>query len=87
MDIAIACITNETCRFYTLATDKTSMSVSVCRHFLTVCSHNASARLRRNLGGRTFHGDPRATLSEALAVYKSGAAKAMIQAVIDAEPK
>ena len=87
MNIAIECTTNEGCRFYTLATDKHQMSVSVCRSYLSVCFHNAAASLNRNLGGKVFHGDTMKALNDALTAYKSEAAKAMIQAVIDAEYK
>lgn len=88
MNIAINCTTNEAGRFYTLATDKHQMSVSVCRSYLQVCFHNASASIHRNLGGKVFHGETTAIrLTNALATYKSGHAKEMIHAVIDAESK
>lgn len=57
--------------------------MSVCRNYVSVCSHNAAAGLRRNLGGKTFHGAD--ALDKALAAYKSSASKAMLEAVRSAE--
>lgn len=87
MNIMIECTTNEAGRFYTLTTDKHRMSVSVCRTYLQVCFHNAIAALHRNMGGKVFHGETMTALNDARDAYKSGHAKEMIQAVIDAEYK
>ena len=83
MMIEIAVVTNETGRFYTLTSEKAVMSVGVCRNFTTVCVHNAAAKLRRNLGGKVFHGSD--ALDLASKAYKSDAAKAMIEMVRQAE--
>ena len=74
---------NEAGRFYELTCGKASMSVSVCRHFVTTCFHNASSALRRHLFGKTFHGTN--ALDLAAAAYKSSEAKAMLHAVQQAE--
>jgi hypothetical protein len=83
MMIEIAVVTNEAGRFYTLTSEKSVMSVGVCRNFTTVCVHNAAAKLRRNLGGKVFHGPD--ALDLASKAYKSDAAKAMIEMVRQAE--
>lgn len=59
------------------------MSISVCRFWVNVCAHNAAASLRRNLGGKVFHGAD--GLGQAAKAYKSGASKTMIEAVMQAE--
>ncbi len=81
--IEIAVETNSAGRFYTLTSEKAVMSVGVCRSFTTVCVHNAAAKLKRNLGGKVFHGAN--ALDLASAAYKSDAAKAMIEMVKQAE--
>jgi hypothetical protein len=83
MMIEIAVETNGACRFYTLTSEKAVMSVGVCRNFTTVCVHNAAAKLRRNLGGKVFHGPD--ALDLASKAYRSSEAKAMIHAVQQAE--
>ena len=70
-------------RYYVLSTEKATMSVSVHRNYVQVCSHNATAALYRNVGGMVFYG-PNA-LADAAKNYKSAASKAMIDAVQRAE--
>lgn len=83
MNILIAMTESPTGRFYTLSTDKATMSVSVMRTWVSVCAHTSAAAINRNLGGRVFHGAN--ALSAAIAAYKSGASKAMLEAVQRAE--
>ena len=85
MMIEIAVTENEAGRFYTLSTEKASMSIAVGRHCVHVCSLNAAAVTwrRRGLGGKVFHGP--GALQEATRAYKSADCKAMIDAVIRAE--
>ena len=83
MMIEIAMTENSAGRHYTLSTEKQTMSISVCRFWVNVCAHNAAASLRRNLGGKVFHGAD--GLGQAAKAYKSGASKAMIEAVMQAE--
>lgn len=81
--IEIAVTENEAGRFYTLSTEKASMSIAVGRWCVHVCSLNAAAKLRRGLGGKVFHGP--GALATAVRAYKSADCKAMIDAVIRAE--
>lgn len=83
MMIEIAMTETTVGRYYTLTTEKQTMSISVCRAWVNVCVHNAAASLRRNLGGKVFHGAD--GLGQAAKAYKSGASKAMIEAVMQAE--
>lgn len=83
MMIEIAVTENEAGRFYTLSTEKASMSIAVGRWCVHVCSLNAAAKLRRGLGGKVFHGP--GALATAVRAYKSADCKAMIDAVIRAE--
>jgi hypothetical protein len=83
MMIEIAVTETSTGRYYTLSTEKASMSISVGRWCVHVCSLNAAARLRRGLGGKVFHGP--GALATAVRAYKSADCKAMIDAVIRAE--
>lgn len=70
-------------RCYTLSSGKATLSVTIARHYVSVCSHNAAASLRRNMGGKVFHGAD--ALAAAAAAYKSAASKAMIEAVQQSE--
>lgn len=83
MMIEIAATTTETRRYYTLTTEKMTMTVSVGKYCTHVCVHNAAAKLNRNLGGKVFHGAN--VLDLASAAYKSTASKAMIEMVRQAE--
>lgn len=87
MNIFLSVTTNEAGRFYTASTEKVtvSVSVSVCRSYLNVCVHNASAGLNRNLGGKVFHKEDRFT--QAIDAYKSSAVKAILEAIRDEEAK
>ena len=81
MMIEIAMTENSAGRFYTLTTDKQTMSIGVCSARVHVCAHNAMSR--RGLGGKVFFGAD--GLGQAVKAYKSGASKAMIEAVMQAE--
>ena len=83
MQIEITMTENAAGRFYELATEKGAMSVSVCKWYVSVCAHNSAAAINRNLGGRVFHGPD--ALATAIASYKSGASKVMLDAVMSAE--
>jgi len=83
MDILLSVTTNEAGRFYKASTEKVTVSVSVCRSYLNVCVHNASASLNRNLGGKVFHHEDRFT--QAISAYKLSAVKAILEAIRDEE--
>jgi hypothetical protein len=85
MDILLSVTTNEAGRFYKSSTEKVTVSVSVCRHYMQVCVHNASASLNRNLGGKVFHNEDR--FAQAIDAYKSAAVKAILEKIRDEEAK
>lgn len=80
MNIALSVEATKTGRFYTLSTDKAAMTVYVSETgYVQACVDNASARVNRFGTGKVFHGAN--ALSAAIAAYKSGACKAMLEAV------
>ena len=85
MNILLSVTATEVGRFYEASTEKTTVSVSVCRHYMRVCVHNSSASLNRFFGGKIFHGDNRFAL--ALAAYKSSAVKAILETIRNEEAK